>query len=106
MDKPKHTLLVWEMIPEDTLLFLIPNSAINAQQRADLKLCAGHFEEMYAEHPDGVDEALERVSELLAKGDGSGGAPGGWLQFKTKGESIPYLSDVNVTDVCITGVML
>jgi hypothetical protein len=92
------TLLVWEMIPENHTLFLIPNTEITGEQRSDLRLCAGHFggTVITGENADEIQEAIDRINLLIQMEP-----DGAWLKYKVK-SGASYLTG-SISDVCITG---
>jgi hypothetical protein len=57
-----YTLLIYEEVPENTRLFLIPNEEITDEQDKVLKACQNKF----VNSDDHTDE-MDTLSELIAK---------------------------------------
>jgi hypothetical protein len=91
-----NTLLIWENVPENTVLFLVPNTEITPEQRKMLQTCAGHYSNESGASEE-VEDALEKVGDLLSKPDGL------WCKFKLADEG--YLTS-DITAFCVTGCLM
>lgn len=96
------TLIVYELIPENTKLFLVPNSEITAKQREWLKESHNKFANC-----DDYTDALQFLNAAINKE----GADEGFESFQ--GCFLPYeqgkddpITNVQITSVYLTGFVL
>jgi hypothetical protein len=108
----KTTLLIWEEVPENTKLYLIPNEIVE-KYKEHLDQAHGHMinEEGWDENP-----GLKVLSAALM-GDDEGEVDEGFEEFRgvfteylahdtSAGEPIKPLTDVNVTAIYFSGFMM
>lgn len=59
-----HSLLIWEEVPENTKLYLIPNDEIETDERVHLQAAHGYFINL-SNQPKDAELALEVINQML-----------------------------------------
>jgi hypothetical protein len=99
-----HTLVIWQNIPEETKLYLIPDDKISPEQRKLLEEANGKIIncDPDCEGLDFVNAAFtedEEYSEDLPFANNAG-------CFASYETSSNYIKDVLITSVCVTGFLM
>ena len=104
--KMKYNLLIWELVPEETQLFLVP-----AELGNKLLLTANNCFINHTELSDEQDEALDKINQLLSPESSHDGImccitpKGDWFDFKVE-PPIQLKDDDSIIGVYICGFIL
>jgi len=98
----RHTLVIWQNIPEETKLYLIPDDEISTEQRKLLKEANGKFI-----NSDPCCEGLDFVNAAFSEDEFEDHPFADQACcFASYETSSNRIKDVLITSVCVTGIFL
>ena|ERR1019366_1375822 len=108
----KTTLLIWELLHEETCLYLIPDCVITEEMRALMRIANNSFSGAYGE--DAAREGLDFLTYALIPEDEADDGifpdnyPGEWKSIFAmyKVENNPMIENSEITSVCVSGIVL
>lgn len=96
LETTTFVLIVWEEIPETTVLYALPESIVGEEEKKMLRLCAGHYINVDNESKN-IDEALDQLSNMLA---------GPWKAFRVFDTDNDHLFERDISAVYVTGFLM
>ena len=96
------TLIIWQNVPEDCKLYLVPDVKITPEQRALVSHANGKLLNC-SEDTDGLDFLLAALSESVYEGQPYSESVGIWKGFAIEAEDV---DGALITQICLTGFLL